>query len=276
MQAKAILLIATILSFGDILAQPTCESRCPVYAIDQGICASDGKVYTDLCRAQCKDRRLKEFFACEFPFTWLSRGVCADECEHRVNTQHSDDTCASYCPTYFQRHRICASNGCLFTDLCRAKCKDDSFTEVFDCGLLDDKDCLKKCRQAVFATACQNKCTFLEKQKSKQLFCGTDGEVYDSLCKAQCVDKHIQVSWTCAERRLNTKEKCFLGCRNDFYCREKCCDAEFEYLCGKDGLVYNSNCELECQGQKALYVIKPFSTDEKNKCWEYALKTRKA
>lgn len=272
---QTVLLLAAGLFLGHTLAQPTCESRCPVYAIDQGICASDGKIYTDLCRAQCKDRRLKEFFTCEFPFTWLSRASCAENCEHRVNTQHSDDTCTSYCPIYFQRQRICASNGRLFTDLCRAKCADKSLTELFDCGHLDDKQCLMKCRQTVFTSICQEKCAFLEKNKSGVLFCGTDGELYDSLCKAQCVDKHIQINWTCEERRLTNKDKCFVGCRTDFYCKEKCCESPSDYICAKDGLVYNSTCEMECQGQKALYVIKPFSTDEKAKCLEYSLKIRK-
>lgn len=266
---KTIIKLISIIALAFITnSQLPCESKCPVYTIDQGICASNGKIYTDLCRAQCKDPNLKEFFTCEFPFTWETRGECAIECEKRVNTRHSDDSCVNYCPVYFKRNFICASNGRLFNDLCRANCFDDSLTELFSCGDLPECDCQSKCYKTVFALACQEKCD--ECSKPSQTFCANDGNLYDSLCKARCIGLNIHQNWTCANRGYKKEKDCYIGCRNDLNCSKQCCEEKINYVCGRNGIVYKNECELECGRQKALYIIKRHSPDEIQKCMIYA------
>lgn len=56
-----------------------CADRCPLYKKTQGVCASNGRVYTDQCRAQCDDPRLQVWFDCDCP---LDRNKCRTRCSH--------------------------------------------------------------------------------------------------------------------------------------------------------------------------------------------------
>ena len=249
-------------------SQLSCEAKCPVYVIDQGICASDGKIYTDLCRAQCKNPNNKEFFTCEFPFTWETRGECMKECENRVNTRHSNDTCPNYCPVYFKKNLICASNGRLFGDLCGANCFDESLSELFNCGELSDQDCQSKCYKAVFGLVCQDKCG--APAKNAKIFCATDGNIYDSLCKARCLGLNTHQDWVCEDRGYTNAKNCYVGCRNDLNCSKACCEEPIHHVCGQNGILYKNECELDCASQKALYAIARHSQDEIQRCKLYA------
>lgn len=44
-----------------------CEKRCPLYVVPQAVCATDGKVYLDSCRAKCASKQNEVLFQCEFP-----------------------------------------------------------------------------------------------------------------------------------------------------------------------------------------------------------------
>jgi hypothetical protein len=118
----------------------TCLNKCPVYFAAQSICASNGNLYTDECQAKCYDQSLVKLFTCDIPLTDENKSTCQKKCSEVIS-------CQTACPVYIKKQSVCASDGKLYVDECRAKCADLSLYQLFACGQLSDDLCLKKCKQ---------------------------------------------------------------------------------------------------------------------------------
>lgn len=62
-----------------------CEDKCPTYSKAQAVCASDGKLYMDACRAHCNDSSLDIWFDCDCP---LNKEKCAIKCQHMYDEKN--------------------------------------------------------------------------------------------------------------------------------------------------------------------------------------------
>lgn len=56
-----------------------------MYPKRQAVCASDGKLYTDRCRAECADSNLQVWFDCECP---LNEAKCSKKCSHMYDEKN--------------------------------------------------------------------------------------------------------------------------------------------------------------------------------------------
>ena len=62
-----------------------CEDKCPTYSKAQAVCASDGNLYMDGCRAKCADPNLEVWFDCDCP---LNKKKCAIKCKHMYDEKN--------------------------------------------------------------------------------------------------------------------------------------------------------------------------------------------
>lgn len=62
-----------------------CEDKCPTYPKAQAVCASDGSLYMDGCRAKCADPTLEVWFDCDCP---LNKHKCAIKCKHMYDEKN--------------------------------------------------------------------------------------------------------------------------------------------------------------------------------------------
>jgi hypothetical protein len=100
------------------IAIQTCQNNCPKYRRRLMYwCANDGKVYDDLCKAQCVDKSIEFTFNCE------DKGISTDnksECERICKPLLS---CEKQCADKGNRH-VCAKDGVIYKNSCLAECKD--------------------------------------------------------------------------------------------------------------------------------------------------------
>lgn len=235
-----------------------CVNHCPVYIKAQSICASDGSIYVDECQAKCSNHKLKEVFNCGH----LNASQCAEKCEKTVK----GDTCVSKCPIYKKSQQICASNGLLYIDECRAQCEDSTLVQLFNCDSKKEGACKRECRTEAKIFTCQSQCPRLGRRL--MYWCADDGKVYDDLCKAQCIDKHIDFLWNCEDKNImpNEKEKCEKLCVKELPCDLKCKNQPGKFVCGRDGKTYRNSCECRCRKKQIGYFIGLESAEEVRKC----------
>jgi hypothetical protein len=224
----------------------TCESKCPVYIQAQGMCFSDGKLYTDSCQASCSNPKLVSLFKCKFPFSPAEALRCGDQCKDTISGVSPYEDCVSKCSVYPFKKTICASNGKLYMDECRAKCTDRSLSEIFNCNLLNDADCQQKCNKKFDdITSCGKKCPVFKK---KNTICANDGNLYESECKGQCVNHDLFEIFNCKKK---SDDKCKAECVKQMTitnCQEKCpkLKRRLMYWCANNGVVYDDLCKAQC------------------------------
>ena len=98
---------------------PTCEQQCPVYKREPLMCASNGQLYMDLCRARCVDPSLTQILACPFP---INRAQCQADCKARTSDDNGPRKCFSKCMR--QSSGQCGPlNGQRKVNCCNSKCK---------------------------------------------------------------------------------------------------------------------------------------------------------
>ena len=96
---------------------------------------------------------------------------------------------------------------------------------------------------------CQASCKAMA--DNTKLYCGTDGNPYNSLCKARCRDASISQVFVCNSDYLYSKDLCAPKCQRTLRCRALCNNADrapLGYICASDALIYPSACEVECNG----------------------------
>jgi hypothetical protein len=255
--------IAVYLAFlsSQVICHPTsgvsCGSNCPVYIQAQGICFSDGNLYTDSCRAACADPKISSLFGCNFPFNTAEAARCDAQCKTTVKNY---DFCVSKCPIYFRKNTICASNGKLYMDECRAKCVDKNLLEVMNCNLLDDAVCLEKCQTAINESSCGSSCPVFIK---KNTICASDGNLYESECKAQCHDTELVELFNCGNKSdKSCKDKCIEQFTINS-CQNKCpkLRRRLMYWCANNGIVYDDLCKAQCISKSIEFL---WNCEDKN------------
>ena len=223
-----------------------CELFCPVYIREQYICSSNGKLYVDECRAKCDDRNNFQLFTCEFN----KKNECAKKCKESLVT----NKCENKCPVYIREQYICASDGNIYMDECRAQCADKNNFELFNCEDLDPKKCQEKCNESVEQKKCEDKCPIYIRQ---QLVCGSDGNLYIDDCRAKCKDPKIEILFDCGYP-VNEKE-CSEKCQNEIDDSENVCphceNEPYKPVCGLDGVIYDGKCLAGCIAGDLFYEL---------------------
>lgn len=225
-----------------------CEQACPVYFRFQLQCASDGKLYTDLCRAQCVNKNNKILFDCGLR---PNRIECQKKCTKQVqNTPCPKSQCLSKCKKYFAPQAICASDRKLYMDLCRAKCVSPSLTQLFKCPYpLNNKKCALDCKNYNRKPA--KKCS------DSGFVCSYEGRVFDNECdlmncstdelRYRCAENgvwgYLSCKWICYQFKFNRNLK-------------NCFDNDNEYACFEDGLVRKDRCVPRAYNFKMKFVCK--------------------
>jgi len=278
----ALLAVGLMTSDYDVNA---CEKACPnVYIAAQGICSSDGKIYTDLCYARCYQEFASELFICKFPFDETERKRCAEECakvahdlkqcknNDNLPIEFDDSTvhkCIEKCPVWSKPTLICGSNGLVYLDECYAKCIDKDITQEFGCSEHGEFDCSEKCGAAFRAKDCSEKCPLLLGQNQ---ICATDGNLYAGECRAKCTDSQNVSLFSCGSlcesdcKKECIRQKSILQCQNDCPKYKK----RLMYWCANNGKVYDDLCKAQCIDKSIEFVFncedKGISTAEKDKC----------
>ena len=259
--------------------------HCPQYFAAQGICATDGNIYTDECYAKCHDPELKTLFKCATPFTDKNKQACDEKCKNATSEDSESDSqcekpapqpsCESKCPIYIKFNLICASNGKTYMDLCRAHCLDKSLTELFNCSLMNPGECETKCIAAVECNQCKDKCPVY---KRRNRICASDGKLYVDECQAQCENSSLAEVFNCGKL---TDGECRKQCGPKaelFRCKEACpkLRRRLMYFCFNDGQVYDDECHATCVNRhnKLLFNCEDrgIFTDNKPECDELCLK----
>lgn len=325
----------------------SCEQKCPQYFVAQSICASDGNLYMDLCRAKCKDQSLSLVFTCTIPLTQTEAESCAKRCKKAIRNSNDDfknnnnnkpskwdnidndivldidvvdkkdkkpshndkkhkkprkhrrhhrshgdsngrhhkhpiivvpgyplptppaPTCESQCPIYARPNLICASDGSTYMDECRAKCKDRSLVEIFNCGLLSQAQCADKCKKDKEEKTCTSKCPI---PSHNTLVCASDGNLYSSVCAAKCKNQNLYGLFSCGSL---SKDDCAKTCKRkkDVQdCQDKCPKFKIRlmYWCANDAKVYDDLCKAQCVDKSIEFnwncEDRGFDTNNKPKC----------
>ncbi|KAL1115303.1 hypothetical protein AAG570_007334 [Ranatra chinensis] len=204
-------------------------------------CGSDGVVYSNACKMKSKNCGKHVF---EVPMAY-----CLSQ-ERTNSGAGKDDACPTSCDNVPDGKQVCASDGNVYESECEMN--------MINCGSVAQSLCrthrlrskrrvykvdLEKCRTRL-AKCGKNQCS---KQEYDPV-CGSDAKTYNSSCwmqKATCL-KGIQLAHLGECARLTQQEDC----------PEECDKLEVNPVCGSDGNVYRTECELKkatC-GQRVVVV----------------------
>ncbi|KAI4467599.1 follistatin-related [Holotrichia oblita] len=180
---------------------------CPVDCIneiDKPTCGSDGYIYKNDCELRMLNcgsyRRVAkvDFDKCKSRQTKCQKIKCSDE---------FDPVCGSDARTY--------NNQC---QLNLATClKGIQQAHVGNCTVLKEHTCPKKCNS-----------------DAEEPACGSDGNVYRSLCDMK--------RETCGQLVVPVP---LHHCRTTAQCNQKCTEENSQYVCGSDNKIYKSECEMK-------------------------------
>ena len=221
-------------------ASTNCVARCPQYFVRQTICASDGNLYTDECRAKCTNSRNYELFNCEN----RSDAECTPICRNGA----AKLACDAQCPQYFREQLQCASNGRLYTDQCRARCELSTLTILFDCGFpINRTECQTRCTNQL--STGNNRCPQCANQPVARV-CGANGTVYDNSCLATCNSTNALYEISGANS-ASVQNSC-QSYANVIACQRRCSTGNNRAVCASDGFVYSSSCVAQCGGLRVI------------------------
>ncbi|XP_017779297.1 PREDICTED: serine protease inhibitor dipetalogastin [Nicrophorus vespilloides] len=186
-------------------------------------CGSDGKIYSNVCRMKSKNCGKHVF---EVPMAY---------CQEGQERTRSSLVCPSECPNEPERP-TCGSDGQIYKSECELK--------LLNCGSNKrvSKVDFEKCRNRL------QKCLKIKCSNDPDPVCGTDARTYKNQCLlnlATCL-KGVQLAHlgNCT------------GLKEPNPCPDHCTDVGGEPICGSDGNVYRSQCDLkkETCGQLVVQV----------------------
>ena len=190
-------------------------------------------------------------------------------CMVSVYSRRIPQSCVSRCPNYFAPQEICASDGLIYMDECRAKCKNPSNVQLFRCKTVGSKTCRQRCKQQA-----ENKeedcfpnqrpdqepdCGYCADEPIKYV-CGIDGIIYKNKCEAGCYAGNLFYE---IGPRYDGKDK--ITCERHLIKRvcQKSCVSTKAPVRASDGFIYKNKCIAECAGLK---IVKKCGKDVK-KCY---------
>lgn len=189
---------------------------------------------------------------------------------------NASDACTSSCSQTTNQAQVCASNGKVYQSLCHAQCEsNDLYTLAFcenssSSANASQSPCASQCQKAFELYSCLTQCS---PQRNKGLlFCGSNGEPYNCICRARCYDSNVVSIFDCAAMGIGKNYLCNPKCRINLKCKNTCQNETQSYTCGHDGLIYGSMCEINCNGLQMVTAMQGNSSDDIQACGQAALK----
>jgi hypothetical protein len=222
-----------------------CLRKCPTHIIPQGICASNGKVYTDECTAKCYKKSAEALFSCLSPFNDEEEEHCKKNCLKVVEGRTDDSPCESFCPTHPDENKICGSDGKIYQSACHLKCKNSNLRELFSCTGLNHNDCDYKCGKRLSGDDCAEKCPVYF---AANTICASDNQIYGDICRARCQNPNVWEVLNCNNQsEYSCKQECSTKLRSS-QCLQLCMSqpTENSSFCATNGRVYDNFCRAKC------------------------------
>ncbi|KAF4521567.1 hypothetical protein B566_EDAN001287 [Ephemera danica] len=200
-----------------------CKEAC--WRVSKPVCGSDGVIYSNICRMKSKNCGRHVF---EVPMRY---------CLSQERNAASVASCPLSCDGE-KKELVCGSDNNVYGSECEMR--------MLTCGSQSKRRVTKvdfeKCR------AKHNKCTLLQCSQEEDFVCGSDAKDYRNPCYLQIATclKGVQQAHIGKCTPLGQEEECPESCGND----------EGVVVCGSDGNVYRSECEMKMQtcGQRVVSV----------------------
>lgn len=239
---------AAVLCSSDPAGQAECQQRCQAAAEESRcrwcnstewapLCALDGSVVPNACLAKCKGIPVNWALSCP------QDRRAADQCAQLCSTGVQPDPCATCDPGLWAP--LCALDGSVVPNACIAKCKNITVNPTLQCPQGTDQAgaCARVCAGAGADCGCD--------PEEYAPVCAADGSVVRSACVARCKGLDVDWSLACPQDRAS-QQQCAAICAGGGPPDECGCNPNvYTPVCGRDGIVWDSECQAKCMGTEA-------------------------